>query len=106
MPLPIAVGLGVAGLMTAVWAGLSRLIFSKGGAWVAAIMTWLGVGIAAHELVFDPMLAYMASAFSGLPSAAGEWLGFLNVDKYCSLVISGYVGGAVKSVVLRKLATA
>lgn len=83
---------------------LSGLVFSRLGAWVAGAFAALGIGLAVQGVVFDQLIDYAQSAFSGLPSTLAAWVGFLNIDKYVSLVISGYLGASVKKVIIRKIA--
>lgn len=86
-----------------IWAALSGLIFSKGGAWVAGILASLGLGLATHQVVFTPALEYVQTAFNGLPANAAAWVAHLKLDVYISVVASAYAGASVKRVLLRKI---
>lgn len=96
MPLP---------LVPLAWAGLSALVFTRIGAWVAAALAALGIGLAVQGVVFGGLTAYAQTAFDGLPADVANWIAFLNIDKYMSLVISGYAGAGLKRVILRKLSS-
>lgn len=85
---------------------LSGLIFSKAGAWIAGLFAAVGVGLTVQTVVFDQITQYAQQGFNGLPAEAAAWVGFLNIDRYVSLVISGYVGGGAKRIVMRKVAGA
>ena len=82
---------------------LSALIFTKAGAWVTSILTALGLGFAVQVAILTPVLSHVSSAFGGLPSDLANWMGFLNIDKYVSIVVSAYVGSLAKRVILRKM---
>ena len=86
-----------------VWGALSALVFSRIGAWAAALLAALGLGLAVEGALLGPALDYVESSMTGLPSNVAAWLGVLNIDKYFTIVGSAYVGGSVKRVILRKL---
>ena len=83
---------------------LSGLVFSKAGAWIAGLMAALGIGLAVQGVVLDQVMDYAQQGFGGLPATIAAWVGFFNVDRYVTLVISGYLGATVKRVILRKVA--
>lgn len=84
-------------------AALSGLIFSRAGAWIAGALASLGIGLAVQGAVFDQLSDYAQQGFSGLPATCAAWVGFLNVDRYVSLVLSGYLGASVKKIIMRKV---
>jgi hypothetical protein len=83
---------------------LSGLIFSKAGAWIAGALAALGIGLTVQVALFDQLMNYAQQGFSGLPAQAAAWIGFLNGDRYVSLVISGAVGASAKRIIMRKIA--
>lgn len=83
---------------------LSALIFSKVGAWVTSLLVALGIGFAVEGALVGPALDYVQSSIGGLPGNISAWLGYLNIDKYFTIVGSAYVGATVKRIFLRKLA--
>ena len=82
---------------------LSGLIFSRAGAWISAALVSLGIGLSVQTFVFDQVMDYAQQGISGLPASAAAWIGFLNIDRYITLVISGYLGASVKKIIMRKL---
>lgn len=90
---PIFAGLG---------AMLSRLVFTRAGGWIIATLASLGLALGTQSLVLGPLVNYVSQGFGGLPGDVAEWVGFLNVDRYASIVISAYVGAALKGVLLRR----
>ena len=99
MPAPIVLAPLFAGLS----ALFSRLVFTQGGRWVVALMAYFGIAFATHQAVVGPATDYAAEAFAGLPGDIADWIGYLKVDQYASMVLSAYFVGAVKNVILRKL---
>lgn len=83
---------------------ISGLIFSKAGAWIAGALAALGIGLTVQVALFDQLMDYAQTGFSGLPSTAAHWLGFFNVDRYVSIVLSGYVGASAKKIIMKKVA--
>ena len=85
-------------------AALSGLVFSRAGAWIAGAAAALGIGLTVQVALFDQLMDYAQTGFSGLPAKAAAWVGFLNIDRYVSLVISGYLGASAKRIIMRKIA--
>lgn len=94
MPLPL-VGIALA--------GISGLVLTRAGAWIASALTAIGVGLAVQGAVFTAITAYANGAFGALPAEVAAWAGFLGLDKYVSLVVSGYAGAGLKRIIFRKL---
>lgn len=94
MPFPVA---------PIIWTAFSGLVFTRLGSWIAAALAAVGIGLAVQGVVFSGLTTYAQNAFSGLPSDIANWIAFLNIDKYMSLVISGYAGAGLKRVLLRKI---
>lgn len=73
-------------------AAFSRTIKSKAGEWVTALFVALGIGLATHSLVVDPLLDELRSIAQGSGNDAGnvalQWLGFLNFDKAFTMILS------------------
>lgn len=89
--------------MPLIWGVLSRLIFTRAGAWLLSALAWIGIGLAVQGTLVGPALEYVQDALTGLPASIASWLGFLNIDKYFTIVGSAYVAGTVKRVILRKV---
>lgn len=98
MPAPLVLAPLIAGLIAA----LSRMVFSKGGAWVAAALVFLGLELAAYNVAIAPLRDEVASRFSALPAAMLEWMGVLNLDMYATILCSAYAASVVKRVLLRR----
>lgn len=95
MPFPL-IGAGVslavgASLRSAVgWAitGLGRLFGSRIGQWVAAGLAYFGLAFATQTFAVDPILDELSGYMSGVTGDLVEWLGFLNVDRACTMIMS------------------
>lgn len=90
-------------ILAALGALLSRLVFTKAGAWALGIMAWLGLGLTAHTVVTAPLRGYIEQGFSGLPADVAAWIGFLKIDIYATAVLSAYIGASITRVALRKI---
>jgi hypothetical protein len=86
-------------------AAISGLIFSRAGAWIAGALAALGIGLTVQLALFDQLMEYAQQGFSGLPANAAAWIGALNIDRYVSLVISGYLGASAKRIIMKKIAS-
>jgi len=75
-------------------AGLSRLVSTRLGQWCLSALAFFGIQWAAQEFAVDPILDLIKSSFSGAPGTILQWLGFLNVDRYVTLVASAYGAAA------------
>ena len=99
MPVPIIIAPLLAGIGTM----LSRLFFTQGGRWAIALLASLGLALTTQTFVMGPIMDRASEGFTQLPPNVAQWLGYLNVDKYVSIVISAYVGSGIKSVILRRV---
>lgn len=90
-------------IVGALAAAFARLIATRVGQWVVAALVFLGLQFAANEFVTDPLLDYIKGLINGAPADLIDWLGFLNIDRYITMVLSAYVAAASLSAVkLRK----
>lgn len=78
-------------------AALSRLFSTRIGQWVLSALAFLGIQWAAQKFAVDPILDLIKGAFSGAPATIVAWLGFLNLDRYVTLVLSAYAIAAAGS---------
>jgi len=81
-------------------AALSRLFSTRIGQWFLSLLAFLGLQWAVQEFAVDPVLNLVKTSFSGAPASILAWLGFLNLDRYVTLVLSAYsiaaAGSALK----------
>lgn len=84
-------------------AAFARLFASRAGQWVTSILVFLGLEMATREVVVAPLLAQI-QAVAGSVGAGVVWVGFFNIDRYITIILSAYAVGAGKSVILRRRA--
>lgn len=75
-------------------AWLGEFVASKVGFWVLSALVFFGLQWGTTEFVVEPLLARIQEAFSGAPSDIIQWLAFLNVDRYVTIVLSAYATAA------------
>jgi hypothetical protein len=78
-------------------AAFSRMIQTKAGHWIVALLLALGLGFATHAAVVTPaldtireMLVTNNGGGGTLGAAALQWMGFLNFDKAITMILSAY----------------
>lgn len=57
---------------------------------VMKILAVLGLHFFVVQPFVDDLMAMAQSQFSGLPGSVAAWVGYLNFDKYISLILSAY----------------
>lgn len=85
---------------------LSRLMFSKLGQWIASAMTFLGLSFGTTKFGIGALRDYMQNALTGLPGQLVDWMGVLNLDVYCTIILSAYAAAFVKKVIVQAAAAA
>ena len=68
--------------------GLGRLFGSRIGQWVAAALAYFGLAFATQTVVMGPVIDQLEGYMQGVSGDAVEWLGYLNFDKACSMILS------------------
>lgn len=80
--------------LVGIGAFLSRVVASRIGHWVAIALAFLGIQWAATQFVVDPLLNQIQQAFAGAPAEIVQWLAFLNVDTYITMILSAHAAAA------------
>lgn len=93
---------GLGALITALGALFSRVMFTKAGAWVTAILVFLGLELATYSFAIEPMRDTIQTKFFGIPVSIRQWMGVLRIDQYVTIIISAYIASVVKKVMLRR----
>lgn len=75
-------------------AGISRLFATRIGFWILSALAFLGIQFAATEFVVEPLLDYIKGALGGAPATILEFLAWLRVDDYVTVVLSAYTTAA------------
>ncbi|MCF3498206.1 MAG: DUF2523 domain-containing protein [Stenotrophomonas sp.] len=85
-------------------AGLSRLFGTRLGQWILSALAFLGINFITQKFAVDPLLGQIKASVSGAPGDIVAWLGYLNVDKYVTLVLSAYATAAAAGALKMRLA--
>lgn len=94
MPAPAVVGWIVA--------GISRIFATRLGGWAAAALAFLGLQWATHSFVMAPVIGQVQAAIGGAGGDAVAWLGFFNLDRYITIILSAYAVASGKRAFLRR----
>jgi hypothetical protein len=93
----------LAGIWQAATAAFGWLVRSQIGRWLAIGLAALGIQFAVTEGVMTPLIEYINANASGGVGAATVWLGFFNVDRYISLIVSAYAAAAAVGFVAQRV---
>ncbi|MBH1552422.1 DUF2523 domain-containing protein [Stenotrophomonas maltophilia] len=85
-------------------AGLSRLFGTRLGQWLLSALAFLGINFMTQKFAVDPLLGQIKASMAGAPGDIVAWLGYLNVDKYVTLVLSAYATAAAAGALKMRLA--
>lgn len=85
-------------------AGLSRLFGTRVGQWILSAFAFLGINFMTQTFAVTPLLNQIKASINGAPGDILAWVGFLNVDKYVTLVLSAYATAAAAGALKMRLA--
>lgn len=88
--------------LAALGALLSRIFFSKLGAWIAAAMVFLGLELVTYSVAVTPLRDAVVGKMMGIPVEIRDWMGVLRLDQYVTILLSAYAAGIVKRTLLRR----
>ena len=94
--------------MPVIWAALTSafgwLVRSQIGRWIVIALGAIGIQFVATEALLDPLIAHISSNVGGGVGAATAWLGFFNVDRYVTLILSAYAAAASLGFAMQRIA--
>lgn len=90
-------------IVAAVLTALGWLIRTQIGRWILTALAAIGIGFATKSAVVDPIIDYVLNTVGGVPGDIADWMGYMNIDKYITIVLSAYSAAAGKRVILRKV---
>lgn len=96
----------LAPFIAALLGGLSRLMTTRLGVWIATALGAVGLSLATHSIAMGPIMDMVRSSAGGVGGDLAAWLGVMNVDQYITIVMSAYTAGAVKRAFLARRAPA
>lgn len=100
MPLP-AIPL-VSAILAAAMPWITRFLIAKGALILAAFLGRIGLVIATNEVIMEPLLAHIMSAWGSLPSEFTCWMALLGVTKVASIIVSALTLLSIKQIFLAK----
>jgi hypothetical protein len=86
MPLPAIPA--ISAVVAAVLPWVTRWFLAKSAIMFAGFLGRLGIVIATNELVLEPLINHITSAWSGLPGQFKCWLDLFGVTQVASLYVS------------------
>jgi hypothetical protein len=89
-------------ILAAIGALLSRLLFSRLGAWIASAFVFLGLELVTYSVAVEPLRDEVISKMLGIPEGIRVWMGVLRLDQYITIIFSAYAAAIVKKTLLRR----
>lgn len=90
-----------AALLPLLWSALRIFVVAN----IVGFFLRLMVGVGLYFYVFEPagsnIMALIQGKVGGLPASAVAWFGFLNIDRYLSLVLSAGTVAFASNFILR-----
>jgi len=87
-------------------AGIARIFSTRLGSWVAQALFFLGLQFATHEFLLEPIEAELQATVASGGAFVVAWIGFFNIDRYLTSILSAYAVVAGKRVFLQRRAGA
>jgi hypothetical protein len=84
-----------------VFAALRIFLVVNVTGFVLRVLVALGINIILLQPAINTITGLLTGQFGGLPVVVAGWLGFLNIDKYVSLILSAYAIQQTANFVLR-----
>lgn len=75
-------------IIGALLAALSRLIASRGGAWLLSSLAFAGLTFGTQSFAVDPLLDQIVTYANATGEDAIKWLRFFNFDKAITIIVS------------------
>lgn len=75
-----------------VW--LSRIFSSRLGQWLTSALVFMGLAFGTQEFAIGPLRSYLETAWGGLGGQVLATLGYANIDKACTIILSAVAARA------------
>lgn len=69
---------------------LYNMVQSRIGRWIAGALTWFGLVVSSNEILVQPLIDRMMTAYSMMPSEVTQWVQFLHLPEAANMVLSAY----------------
>ena len=100
MPLPL-LGLAAPTVMGFLFAALRIFMLANIVGFVMRVLVAFGLNIILVEPAIEAIMSILSRQFNVIPQAAADWVGFLNLDRYVGLILSGYAIHQATNFILR-----
>ena len=100
MPLP-AIPF-VSAILAAAMPWITRYFLAKGALLFAGFMGRVGLVFATNEMIFEPLLAHIMSAWGALPAEFTCWMGFFGITTVASILVSALTLVSLKQIFLAR----
>lgn len=84
------------------YAGLRIFLLANLVGFVVRVLMAFGLYFLVMEPTTDLVMDVLSNRFGLLPPDVADWIGFLRIDDYVSIVMSAYAIVAVSNIVLKK----
>lgn len=69
---------------------LSKLVKLRSALWVGKVLSALGLGFMAQDLIYEPLIQQAITAWSMVPADIARWVHALGIDQGVSYLLSAY----------------
>lgn len=78
-------------------------IKAKTGLWVGKVLSAVGLGFVAQELIYAPLIEQAAGYWNAIPAQLAAWVHAFGIDTGVSLLLSAYGIKGASRIFLRKV---
>lgn len=100
MPLPAIPA--IAAVLSAAAPWISRYLMAKGAILFAGFMGRVGLVFATNEVIMQPLISHIMSAWGALPAQFTCWMGVFGIAKVASILVSALTLLSVKQIFLAR----
>lgn len=69
---------------------LGKLMKARAAIWVGRVLSALGLGFLAQDLIYEPLIQQAITAWAAVPAEIAKWVHVLGFDTGISLLLSAY----------------
>lgn len=69
---------------------LSKLMQARAALWVGKVLSAIGLGFLAQDLIYEPLIQQAITAWTAVPADIAKWVHVLGIDQGVSLLLSAY----------------
>ena len=76
------------GFFAGVTGAIKNAIIGNVGNVIVKALGFMGIGLAVHELIIEPLINHVVAGFSAIPPELASWMHLLGLDVAVSIIIS------------------